>query len=76
MGRSLAPFRNCLASGKKHKMIHEFGQGCHCANCGIHCGENPQLHHEQIITMTSAEIEAHIPTIEVSRSVNNAFHVR
>ena len=82
MVSSKPPVKNCLASGiRRHKMIHEFGQGCHCANCGLHAGENPQLHHEDIFEgdkriMTSAQVQARIPHIVVRRSVDNVFNVR
>ena len=86
---SKAPYKNCLTSGiRRHKMIHDLN-GCYCANCGIHCGESPQLHHEDFfagdkIVMTNAKFEAHKLVAPLAHSsgigmfpcVNNAFHVR
>ena len=81
MGKK-APYKNCLKSGiRRHKMIHELGQGCHCANCGIHAGENPQLHHEDFFAgdkriMSQAQVQARIPPIVVRRYVDNVFNMR
>ena len=89
MGNSKAPYRNCLESGRRaHKMIHDLN-GCYCANCGIHCGEGEQLHHEDFyagekMVMTPAKYEAHKQAnplahssgIGMHPSVDNAFNVR
>ena len=86
---SKAPYKNCLASGiRRHKMIHDLN-GCYCANCGIHSGESPQLHHEDffagdLMVMTIAKYKAHKLGAPLSHSsgigmhhcVDNAFHVR
>tara|TARA_R110002020_G_scaffold64430_4_gene170975 strand:- start:7992 stop:8237 length:246 start_codon:yes stop_codon:yes gene_type:complete len=81
MGKSNAPYKNCVDVGKKHHMIHEFGGTCACGNCGLHCGENPQLTHEQVVNMTTSEVIAQnvmrqIPCNELSRFVDNPFRVR